>query len=162
MAYAIVRVRGTQQVGIMVKKTLSSLRLTRINHMVIVPEDKTIDGMLNRIKDYVTWGEVSPEMIAKVLLRRGEIRGRKLEVNDEFIKNNSDGYSSIIAFAKALSKNETRLTDIRDLRPVFRLHPPTRGYESIKDSFENGGTLGYRGNEIEKLLERMIEPMPGK
>lgn len=36
------------------------------------------------------------------------------------------------------------------------LHPPRGGYKSIKRSFKQKGDLGYRGEEMEKLVERMF------
>ena len=37
-----------------------------------------------------------------------------------------------------------------------RLHPPRKGYEDIRLSFREGGTLGYRGEEIKDLAKRML------
>lgn len=159
MAYAVVRVRGSQQAGSRVWTTLEQLRLNKINHMVFIPQNDSTKGMLQIVKDYVTWGEVSSEIIAKVLLRRAETPGGTPGINDDFIKKNSERYTSIISFAKALGGNEARLTDIRSLQPVIRLHPPNGGYENLKRSYKVGGTLGYRGSDIEKLLERMIAPV---
>lgn len=161
MAYAVIRVRGSEQAGSNVWTTLEQLRLHKINHMVFLPQDATTQGMLQRVKDYVTWGEVSPEMVAKVLLKRAETPGGASPINDDFIKKNSEKYKSIISFAKAIASNEARLTDIKNLQPVIRLHPPLGGYESMKKSFKMRGSLGYRGSAIEKLLERMIAAVPG-
>lgn len=85
-----------------------------------------------------------------------------LPINDDFIKKNSEKYKSIISFAKAIASNEARLSDIENLQPVIRLHPPLRGYENVRISFKLRGSLGYRGAAIEKLLERMIAPVPGE
>jgi len=159
MAYAVIRVRGSEQAGSRVWTTLEQLRLHKINHMVFLPKDASTIGMLQNVKDYVTWGEVSPEMIAKVLLKRAETPGGTPGINDDFIKKNNEKYKSLMSFAKALSENEARLTDIKNLQPVIRLHPPLRGYEKIKVSYKMGGSLGYRGSDIEKLLERMIAPI---
>jgi large subunit ribosomal protein L30 len=162
MAYAVVRVRGSEQAGSNVWTTLEQLRLHKINHMVFMPQGASTQGMLEMVKDYVTWGEVSAEMIAKVLLKRGETPGGPLGINDDFIKKNSEKYKSIISFAKAVASNEARLSHIRNLQPVIRLHPPKGGYENIKSSYKMGGSLGYRGKEIEKLLDRMIAAVPGE
>jgi len=40
-------------------------------------------------------------------------------------------------------------------KPVFRLNPPKKGYESTKCAFPKG-SLGYRGEKINDLIERMI------
>ena len=162
MAYAVIRVRGSEQAGSTVWTTLEQLRLHKINHMVFLPQDASTEGMLQMVKDYVTWGEVSAELIAKVLLKRGETPGGASPINDDFIKKNSEKYKSIISFAKAIASNEARLSDVENLQPVIRLHPPLRGYKNIRNSFKLRGDLGYRGSTIEKLLERMIAAVPGE
>jgi len=161
MAFAVVRVRGSEQSGMRVKRTLKQLRLNRINHLVFVPQNPTAKGMLEAVKDYVTWGEISSEMIAKILLKRGEPQGKRKKLNDEFVKDNSEKYKSIISFAKAIQSDDAKLSDVKNLQPVIRLHPPKGGYENVKNSFVSGGSLGYRGKEIEDLLERMIAPVKG-
>ena len=42
------------------------------------------------------------------------------------------------------------------IKPIFRLHPPRKGYEGIKRPFTMKGALGNRGDKINNLLERMI------
>ena len=43
-------------------------------------------------------------------------------------------------------------------KPFFRLHPPRKGFErkGIKVPFKLGGVLGYRGKEINTLIQRMV------
>jgi len=43
-----------------------------------------------------------------------------------------------------------------EVKPVFRLAPPVKGYEGIKRSFKEGGALGYRGKKINDLIWRMM------
>ena len=56
---------------------MSMLRLTRINHCVVLPETDEIKGMLMKAKDYVTWGEVSEETLARMIKFRGRLHGRQ-------------------------------------------------------------------------------------
>jgi len=53
---------------------------------------------------------------------------------------------------------EAELSDIPDLKPVFRLKPPSKGYDrgGIKQPYTKGGALGYRSEKINDLLKRMI------
>jgi len=40
---------------------------------------------------------------------------------------------------------------------VFRLRPPKKGFKGkVKRSFAAGGEAGYRGEEINELLKRMV------
>lgn len=160
MAFAVVRIRGQAKIRGDVVETLLQLRLNRVNHCVILPEDATTRGMLQKAKDYITWGEVAPETIAHLLLRRGELTGAE-RLSDEFVRGHST-YPSLLAFAKALGSGEARLTDLPLLKPVLRLPPPRRGYGKIKTTFKLGGNLGYRGPAMEALLERMLPPAKAK
>jgi len=156
MTYAVVRVRGHVSLRAQIRDTLGYLRLHRTNHCVLLPKSPTTEGMLQRAKDYVTWGEVDPTVAAMLLLRRAEIGGRK-PVDDAYVKANSK-YASINSFAKALVAGQATLKDVKGLKPVIRLHPPRGGFEGIKRSYREGGALGYRGAEINVLLQRMIGP----
>lgn len=154
MSYAAVRVRGTVNVRGDIKDTLKMLRLNRVNHCVIVPKDPSMEGMLRKTKDYITWGEPKPETLAKLILKRSRLENGK-KVTDSYIKKNTK-FRSIIAFAKAVCDGKERFSDLKSIKPVIRLHPPIKGYEGIKRSFVEGGALGYRGEKINDLIERMI------
>ena len=148
MTWAIVRIRGKVRRSAPVTDTLRMLRLTRQNHCVIVPETPAYRGMVQRVKDFITWGEVSPEMIAKLLLKRGGL-------TDALVKSNSR-FKSVWDFAQAVAKGDATVADVKGLRPVLRLHPPVGGFEATKRPFNDRGSLGYRGKSINDLIERMI------
>lgn len=154
MVYAIVRVRGTVNVKPDIKKTMRLLRLTRANHCVIVPETPTLKGMLQIAKDYVTWGEIDTQTMTDLLQKRGKLRGDKPLTDDHISAVTSQ--KTITELADALIHQKITLTDIPDMKPVFRLHPPRKGYEGIKRSYVNQGALGYRGKEINALLTKML------
>jgi large subunit ribosomal protein L30 len=130
------------------------LRLNRPNHCVLLPVNDVTKGMLQVVKDYVTWGEVNHDTIARMLFHRGEITGGS-RLTDAYVKQNSP-YASILSLAKAVEGGEAKLSDVKGLKPVLRLHPPRHGYKGAKINFTDGGALGYRGSEIEKLVDRML------
>jgi large subunit ribosomal protein L30 len=131
------------------------LRLNRANHCIVVPDDPCYRGMLNKAKDYITWGEVEPDTLTIILHNYGQVSDHKL--NDAYIKGNTE-YKSLRAFAKAVCEGKETLSKLKGIRPVLRLHPPLKGYEGVKKPFKEGGALGYRGGEINRLLSRMIAP----
>lgn len=151
--YLVIRVRGTTGVIRKIADTLDMLNLTRINHAVLIEENPSMDGMLQKAKDYITWGEVDSETVTKLLEKRGKIVGGK-NLTEEYIKENTK-YSSFEELANALINSEIKPKDI-DMKPVFRLHPPKKGYEGIRLSINEGGSLGYRGEKIIDLVERMF------
>ena len=152
MSWAVVRVRGQINVKPKIKETMRLMRLNRVNHCVIIPENDTYQGMLNSIKDYVTWGEVDPETTQIMLESSGKKSGR-----ENFTKADlkDSPFKTIKALSKGLSGGKVTVSDIHSLKPIFRLHPPRKGYEGIKRSFKEGGALGYRGEKINQLIRRM-------
>ncbi|MGI0150018.1 MAG: 50S ribosomal protein L30, partial [Thermoplasmata archaeon] len=124
------------------------------NHCSIVPQDTTYLGMLQLVKDHVTWGEVDPEVLARLLLKRGRQVGDR-PIDDAFVKAHSK-YKSIWDLSQALAKGDARVADVVNLRPVIRLPPPRKGYRGIKRGYNDGGDLGYRGKAINELLQRML------
>ena len=109
--------------------------------------------MLQKGKDYITWGEIDAETLAKVITKRGRLAG-DVKVTDEYLKENTD-YSSVEELAKAVVESEATLEDA-GIKPVFRLHPPRKGYKSTKKTYNEGGSLGYRGENLGELIVKMI------
>ena len=156
MTLLVIRVRSDRGVKPKIRDTMSMLNLTRVNHAVLIPDPPAYAGMLQKVKDYVTWGEIEADTIASLLKERGRMTGDK-PVTDAEIKAGSE-YSTIKALAKAIAAGDARTNDVEELKPVFRLHPPrgTKGWGGIKRSFSIGGALGFRGEAITELVGRMI------
>lgn len=150
---AVIRVRGMARTSRDTEETLKMLRLTRVNYCALVNDSNSYAGMLQKVKDYVTWGEVDAEDVEMILRNRGELIGGA-RLTDAYMKEKTK-YSSIKEFAKAFVDGRAELKDIPELKLFFRLHPPRKGYSGIKRSFKEGGALGARGAEIKKLIYRM-------
>jgi large subunit ribosomal protein L30 len=130
--YAAVMLKGTVKTTSKACDTLAKLRLSGPNSCVIVPADDTRKGMLKRVDEYVTWGEIEEGTLAKLLEKRGGLDAKKAkELSSKALK-------------KGLPESGT-----------FRLSPPIGGLRSVRLHRPRGDT-GYRGAEINKLLERMI------
>jgi len=151
--FAVVQVRGVVNTRKDIKDTLKMLRLHHINHCVLVSDTPENLGMIRKVKDYIAYGEVDAATIEMLLCTRGRIIG-DLAITDEYVKANS-AFGSIADFAKALALGESRLRDMPGLKPVLRLHPPRKGYKTTKRTFNQGGALGYYGQEINTLLIKM-------
>lgn len=153
----VIAVRIAGRVGLRktVADTLMLLHLTRANHATILSSSASQLGMLQKVKDYVTWGEGSPETIGLLLRSRGEFVGR-IKLTEEELTDRSN-FKSVDDFAKALCAGTANLKDVQGLKPVFRLHPPRGGFRgSRKRSFLARGELGYRGGAIVDLLSSMM------
>lgn len=152
MSWAVVRVRGSVNVNPKIKETMKLMKLSRVNHCVIIPENETYTGMLNIIKDYVTWGEIDSETTELLLESSGKSSGNSA-FSKEHLKETT--FKTMKALAKGLTDGKVVMRDVPGLKPLFRLHPPRKGYEGIKRSFKVGGALGYRADKINVLLRRM-------
>ncbi len=133
MIYAVVRIKSTINANREVRDTLRMLNLKRTNSCTLIHVNDSYKGMLQKVKDYVTWGEIDDEVILLLL--------KRVDVDD-------------IESALSKLKEGASLKEITD--PCIRLHPPRKGYKSIKKPYHMGGSSGYRGKDINELIRRMI------
>jgi len=154
LTFAVIRVRGTVNVKKDIKETLSMLRLHRVNHCVLISESPQYKGMLQKVKDYVTWGEIEDKVLKDMIKTHGRLEGEN-EITDKYVKSNSD-YKNITDFASSVAKGDMKYSDLKNIKPIIRLHPPRKGYEGIKRAYAAGGALGYRGKKINDLIKRML------
>lgn len=152
MAYAVVLVRGLVNVRKEIRDAIRRLRLTRVNHAVVVPETDSIRGMLYLAQGYVTWGEIDRDTLEHLLLKWGRFEGDVPVTKKEIEARTGMSWEE---FLDAVLQGRIKLSDL-GIKP-FRLHPPRKGYGrgGVKRSFKEGGALGYRGKEINELLRRM-------
>lgn len=122
--FALIRVRGSIRVTKEINDSLNMLRLYRKNYCVVI--DKKQLGMVKKVKDYVTYGEINKETEENLIKKRGE---------------------------KTISKDGKEV-----MKKFFRLQPPKKGFgrKGIKVSFSSSGALGYRGEQINELIMRML------
>jgi large subunit ribosomal protein L30 len=129
---AAVRVRGSPNVRADILETLDRLHLKRPNNCAVFTMTESYGGMINKCKDYIAYGEVSEDILAKMI-----------------------GKSEMKVNAKDLISGNYDKKELAAKMP-FRLHPPRHGYKGAKISFSDGGVLGYMGSEINGLIKRMV------
>jgi len=154
MTYCVIRVRGQPDVNYNIEYTMGLLGLNKVNNCAVIPENPSTKGMLQVVKDYCTWGEIDEATLAALIRARGKVVGDKA-LDDAYLKENSE-FATVDDMAKAIIENNYKMKDVVGVKPIFRLHPPVKGYEGNKRSFQNGGALGYRGAKINDLVNRMI------
>ena len=92
--------------------------------------------------------------MALVLKERGKLAGDK-KITEEYMKKT--GFKSFDDLAGAIVDGKIEYGKLPNIRPLFRLRPPTKGYKGkIKKSYNAGGEAGYRGEKINELIKRMI------
>ena len=151
----VIRIRGEINLGTDVAKTLHMLRLYKKHNCVILPGNPNYIGMINKVKDYVTWGELEEDTLKLLLEKRARIVGRQ-KLTNEYLKSKLN--IDISQLAKELITSNKNLKDIPGIKPFFKLSPPVHGFErnGIKTPYSLGGSLGYRKEAINALLRRML------
>ncbi len=151
MMYAVVRIRGGFKLRPEISNTLKMLRLHSVNHCIILDETPNYTGMIKKAKDYIAWGVVDADTLTDLISLRGRFAGGK-RLTQEYM--DECGLGSMEDFAKAVYNGDAKLSDIPNLKPLFRLHPPRKGHKGIKKTVTEGGELGFH-EDIGALLKRM-------
>ena len=125
---AAILVRGMVGLNHGQKDTLKSLKLDRKNTCVILEDNPVNQGMIFKVKDFITYGEVNEETLKKLVQERGVESEKGIDFSGKkYLK-------------------------------YFRLNPPRKGFgrKGIKMPFKLGGALGNRDEKINDLIERML------
>lgn len=141
ISIAVVRVRGLTGIKQDTKYTLDQLRLYERNNCIVLPNNDSNRGMVMKVKDYVTWGEIDDDTLNMLIEKKGE--EYRSPTTD---KKGKIDYNKFIEF------------NGKKIKKFFRLNSPRKGYgrNGIKLPFSKGGALGYRAEKIKDLIERML------
>jgi len=152
---AVIQVRGGINIKRKVKDTLNLLRLYRKNSCVIINETLPYMGMLNSIKEFITWGEIDKDTFKLLVEKRGKLPGNQ-QITEEYVKKSIN--LDMDQFAEQFIAYKKEIKDIPGLKSFFRLKPPVHGFENkgTKKPYSMGGALGYRKNDINELIKRML------
>lgn len=152
---AVIRIRGSFGVRKEIKDTMSMLRLYNQNHCIIIDSSPNYIGMLKKVKDYVTWGEIDEKTFNELISRRGKIIANK-SLTESYLKEKVN--LSFEEFTKEFFNFKKNLKDIPGFKLYFKLKPPLKGFErkGIKVPYSMGGVLGYRKENINGLILRML------
>ncbi len=149
----VIRIRGTINVSQREKDTMRFLRVDRNNYASLIDDRADYKGMLQKAKDWITWGEPDVETVKEMLMKRGRATG-DVKLTEESVKEL--GYEGFDDLAQKLVNCEVSINEIEGLKPFFRMHPPKKGFKkSVKRPYRSKGELGYRGEAINELARRM-------
>ncbi len=144
---AVIRVKGGFKIRQVFKDTLSMLRLNKKHHCVLLEDTPVNVGMIKKVREWVTWGEINADTLKELLKKRARLPGNKrLNISDKELDN---------LVSKLINGKTTLINE--GIKPVLRLTPPKKGWEhgTIKLPYPRGA-LGPRGEDINKLILRMI------
>jgi large subunit ribosomal protein L30 len=136
----VIRISGKVKIKEDIEETLFRLRLRRKFSCILIDEkDANRMGMLDKVKNYVSYGDIEKAVLIKLIEKRA-VRVDKKEIKDAE------------KIAESLEKGKS-LEEV-ELKPFFRLGPPRGGLKSSKKNYPKG-VLG-KNKEINKLVERML------
>lgn len=136
-----IRIRGKINLNHAIITTLQNLNLHKQNWCVIIENTKSNMGMLNKVKDFITYGEIEDSIVDKLYKQKGELYiGRITDSKNKIKYKRYSEYNG------------------KKYKKYFRLNPPKGGFEKkgIKIPFKKGGVLGYRADKIIDLINKMI------
>lgn len=137
----VIRISGMVNIPVKVQETLSRIRLRRKYAAVILKDTVENRKLLHTLRNYVAFGKANSALLEKLVEARGQgLEGKKVKIDAKKVVGDLD------------KKN---LQDF-GLKPFFRLHPPRGGIESKKHFGVGKGVLGDHGENIGKLVERML------
>ena len=151
--FAVVRVTGGPNLDREFKDTLKMLRLDAPHNCVFLHDNPTMKGMIEKVKGHVTYGEIDKRTLVELLRKR--LRASNNERVAESSLKSITGHASYEELANDLLEDKVKLSTLKKVHTVLRLSPPSKGFKSTKSHYPEGD-LGYRGNAINSLLERMI------
>lgn len=151
----VIRIAGKTGIKKDRKDTFTLLRLYKKHSCVVIPNSLPYLGMIQKVKDHITWGEIDAKTCEELFKKRGKL-AKKKQLTDEYVKQKLN--MDISAFTKEFMQFKKELKDVPGLKPFFKLRPPQGGFErkGIKTPFSMGGVLGYRKDKINELLLRML------
>lgn len=135
----LIRIAGAASQKRHVEETLRRLNMHRkLAATLIDSKDEVRMGMLKASVEFVAYGEISDELMTKLIVKRGQT-----------------------LTGKPISEKEAGkvVQDIKNgewkIKKFFRLHPPRGGFKKSTKVNYPKGVLG-ENKEIAKLLERML------
>jgi large subunit ribosomal protein L30 len=138
----VVRVRGTVRLLNKIHDTMEMLRLYKKNYCVLLENNPVNRGMIQKAKDFLTWGVADDAVIEELFAKRGhEYTGplrdskKKIEYKGRYVEYKGKKYNKF-----------------------FALNPPRGGFgrKGTKRTFAQGGAIGDRGEKINDFVRRMI------
>lgn len=129
---AIIRIKGQVKVRRDFAETMKRLGLKKKYSCIVLEKPKKEElGMIEKVRDFVAFGEIDKETYHELVSKRGKKQGTK----------------SPTSSAEA-SSNEGK--------KFFNLHPPRGGIDSKKHFGVDKGVLGNNKEKINDLIKRML------
>lgn len=159
----VIRIRGTIGVSPKAKKVMQLFRLRQLHNATFVRLNEATIRMLRLIEPYVTYGYPTKETVQNLIWKRGfmKVNKQRIPIADNSVVQDSVGKYGIECVADLINEVYTvgpHFKQASNSLWPFKLSNPTGGFSQKTKMlhFMEGGETGARGEEINKLVKKMI------
>jgi len=160
----VIRIRGIIGVSPKAKKVMQLFRLRQIHNATFVRLNEATVRMLRLIEPYVTYGNPTKATIEKLVWKRGFAKLNKQRIpisENKVIEQGLGEKTGICCTADLIHEIVTvgpHFKQANNFIWPFKLSSPTGGFSKKTKllHFMEGGEAGSRGEEINKLVKRMM------
>jgi large subunit ribosomal protein L7e len=166
----VVRIRGIIGLAPKAKKILQLLRLRQIQNGVFIKLNGATINMLRIVEPYVTYGYPSLKSVKELIYKRGygKVNKQRVAISDNSViesvlgKEDKDGKpagDAIICTEDLIHEIYTcgpRFKEAANFLWPFKLNSPLGGYKRKLDHFIEGGDAGFRGEEINAFIQKVL------
>jgi len=160
----VIRIRGIIGVSPKAKKVMQLFRLRQLHNATFVKLNEATIRMLRLIEPYVTYGYPSRATVKKLVYKRGfgKIRKQRIPIaTNDVIQEGLAEKIGIECTADLINEIYTVGPNFKKANNFlwpFKLSNPKGGFSSKTKllHFLEGGEAGARGEEINKLVARML------
>ncbi len=127
MSLIVIRITGQIDLPSKIKETLFRMRVRRKYAAVLMEDNELNRKLLNKARNFVAYGTISPEMLKELIKKRG------------------------------LPIDKSKPLTPENMKPFFRLHPPVGGIDAKKHfGVTSKAVLGDHKEKIDELVRRML------
>eukprot|EP00551_Chaetoceros_affinis_P005586 CAMPEP_0203671730 /NCGR_PEP_ID=MMETSP0090-20130426/7421_1 /ASSEMBLY_ACC=CAM_ASM_001088 /TAXON_ID=426623 /ORGANISM="Chaetoceros affinis, Strain CCMP159" /LENGTH=239 /DNA_ID=CAMNT_0050536861 /DNA_START=55 /DNA_END=774 /DNA_ORIENTATION=+ len=159
----VIRIRGIIGVSPKAKKVMQLFRLRQIHNATFVRLNEATIRMLRLIEPYVTYGYPTVSTIQKLIYKRGfgKVDKQRIPIADNSIFGEDLQKLGICCTADLIHEIVTvgpAFKQANNFLWPFKLSPPLGGFSKKTKllHYLEGGEAGARGEEINKLVKKMI------
>ncbi|GMI26656.1 hypothetical protein TeGR_g12596 [Tetraparma gracilis] len=159
----VVRIRGTIGVDPKAKKIMRLFRLLRIHNATFVRNNEATKRMLRLVEPYVTYGNPSLKSIRQLIYKRGfgKVNKQRTPISENQVIQDGLGSSNVRCADDLINEIYTVGPEFKEANNFlwpFALSSPKGGFSAKTKllHYLEGGEAGARGEEINKLIQKML------
>ena len=159
----VIRIRGIIGVSPKAKKVMQLFRLRQIHNATFVRLNEATIRMLRLIEPYVTYGYPTVSTIQKLIYKRGfaKVNKQRIPISDNSVFTDElkeAGVSCVADLVHEIVTVGPSFKQANNFLWPFKLSPPLGGFSRKTKllHYLEGGEAGARGEEINKLVKKML------